>query len=108
MSMKSKLICNTVICWLLDIVHCKEYFANTSTKIFLPHSEEITSVLCLPLISQGKSSHCGPDWTCIVAGFSSGYVRFYTEVGKIFYLIRNITLTIHRAEELWDGSAERQ
>ncbi|KAJ9600993.1 hypothetical protein L9F63_000831, partial [Diploptera punctata] len=43
-------------------------------------NETITSVLCLPLISQGKSrSHCGPDWTCIIVGLSSGFVRFYTE-----------------------------
>ncbi|PNF37324.1 hypothetical protein B7P43_G00463 [Cryptotermes secundus] len=42
-------------------------------------NEQITSVLCLPLIFQGKSSHCGPDWTCIVIGLSSGFVQFYTE-----------------------------
>lgn len=44
--------------------------------------EQVTSVLCLPLISLGKSSHCVPDWTCVVVGFSSGFVRFYTEVSK--------------------------
>ncbi|PSN52085.1 Rab3 GTPase-activating protein non-catalytic subunit [Blattella germanica] len=42
-------------------------------------NETITSVLCLPLITQGKSSQIGPDWTCIIVGLSSGFVRFYTE-----------------------------
>lgn len=26
-----------------------------------------------------QSSQVGPDWTCIVVGFESGFVRFYTE-----------------------------
>ncbi|XP_063235843.1 rab3 GTPase-activating protein non-catalytic subunit isoform X2 [Bacillus rossius redtenbacheri] len=42
-------------------------------------NELITSVACVPLISQKRSSHCGPDWTCIIVGFSSGYVRFFAE-----------------------------
>lgn len=28
----------------------------------------------------GRSSTGRPDWTCIVLGFTSGSVRFYTEV----------------------------
>lgn len=27
-----------------------------------------------------RSTHGGPDWTCVIVGFSSGYVRMYTEV----------------------------
>ena len=27
-----------------------------------------------------RSSQGFPDWTCIVAGFTSGYVRFYLQV----------------------------
>ena len=27
-----------------------------------------------------RSVQGGPDWTCVIVGFSSGYVRFYTEV----------------------------
>ncbi|XP_067009858.2 rab3 GTPase-activating protein non-catalytic subunit isoform X1 [Anabrus simplex] len=46
-------------------------------------NEEITAVLCLPLIPVGKSTQCGPDWTCIVLGFSSGFVRFYTETSNL-------------------------
>lgn len=34
------------------------------------------SVVC------GRSSTGRPDWTCIVVGFTSGYVRFYTEVSR--------------------------
>lgn len=45
-------------------------------------SEWITSIVCLPLLSLGKvSSGTNPDWTCIIVGFNTGYVRFYTEVG---------------------------
>ncbi|XP_064622253.1 rab3 GTPase-activating protein non-catalytic subunit-like isoform X3 [Lineus longissimus] len=43
----------------------------------------ITSVMCLPLYSQKRSSQGGPDWTCIIVGFSTGYVRMYTESGAL-------------------------
>uniref|UniRef100_A0A8B9HS35 RAB3 GTPase activating protein subunit 2 (non-catalytic) n=1 Tax=Astyanax mexicanus TaxID=7994 RepID=A0A8B9HS35_ASTMX len=42
--------------------------------------ECVSSVICIPLASQKRSSTGRPDWTCIVVGFSSGYVRFYTEL----------------------------
>ncbi|KAL5008455.1 hypothetical protein ScPMuIL_014036 [Solemya velum] len=45
--------------------------------------ETITSVLCLPLASQKRSTQGGPDWTCVIVGFSSGYVRMYTEMGTL-------------------------
>ncbi|RXN29768.1 rab3 GTPase-activating non-catalytic subunit-like isoform X1 [Labeo rohita] len=45
--------------------------------------ECINSVICIPLASQKRSSTGRPDWTCIVVGFSSGYVRFYTESGVL-------------------------
>lgn len=32
--------------------------------------------------SGDRSSTGRPDWTCIVVGFTSGYVRFYTEVSS--------------------------
>uniref|UniRef100_A0A8C5PP24 RAB3 GTPase activating non-catalytic protein subunit 2 n=1 Tax=Leptobrachium leishanense TaxID=445787 RepID=A0A8C5PP24_9ANUR len=35
-------------------------------------------------LHQQKTSSTGrPDWTCIVVGFTSGYVRFYTESGVL-------------------------
>lgn len=47
-------------------------------------NEFITSVICLPLLAHGKSSiNSAPDWTCIVVGFSTGFIRFYTETGSL-------------------------
>lgn len=45
-------------------------------------SETITCVCVLPLAASQnqRSSHSAPDWTCIALGFSSGALRFYTEV----------------------------
>ena len=45
--------------------------------------EYITAVLCLPLASQKLSTQGAPDWTCVIVGFSSGYVRMYTETGTL-------------------------
>ncbi|KAM4625100.1 rab3 GTPase-activating protein non-catalytic subunit isoform 2-T2 [Polymixia lowei] len=45
--------------------------------------ECVSSVICIPLASQKRSSTGRPDWTCVVVGFSSGYVRFYTENGVL-------------------------
>ncbi|KAJ8045799.1 Rab3 GTPase-activating protein non-catalytic subunit [Holothuria leucospilota] len=46
-------------------------------------SECITSVMCIPLASQKRSSHGAPDWTCVVVGFTTGYIRIYTEGGSL-------------------------
>ncbi|XP_076178627.1 rab3 GTPase activating protein isoform X3 [Ptiloglossa arizonensis] len=46
-------------------------------------SEWITCVICLPLLSLGKASGANPDWTCIIVGFNTGFVRFYTEAGAL-------------------------
>ncbi|XP_012253512.2 rab3 GTPase-activating protein non-catalytic subunit isoform X2 [Athalia rosae] len=47
-------------------------------------NEQITSIACLPLISLGKTSAGnGPDWTCMAVGFSTGFIRFYTETGAL-------------------------
>ncbi|KAH3851377.1 hypothetical protein DPMN_093857 [Dreissena polymorpha] len=43
-------------------------------------SEFVTSLLCLPLASQKMSTQGAPDWTCVLVGLSSGFVRIYTEV----------------------------
>ncbi|KAK2825892.1 hypothetical protein Q5P01_020106 [Channa striata] len=45
--------------------------------------ECVSSCICIPLASQKRSSTGRPDWTCVVVGFSSGYVRFYTENGVL-------------------------
>uniref|UniRef100_A0A672HQF6 RAB3 GTPase activating protein subunit 2 (non-catalytic) n=1 Tax=Salarias fasciatus TaxID=181472 RepID=A0A672HQF6_SALFA len=45
--------------------------------------ECVMSSICIPLASQKRSSTGRPDWTCVVVGFTSGYVRFYTESGVL-------------------------
>ncbi|XP_057715816.1 rab3 GTPase-activating protein non-catalytic subunit isoform X3 [Corythoichthys intestinalis] len=45
--------------------------------------ECVSSTICIPLASQKRSSTGRPDWTCVVVGFTSGYVRFYTESGVL-------------------------
>ncbi|XP_033735108.1 rab3 GTPase-activating protein non-catalytic subunit-like [Pecten maximus] len=45
--------------------------------------ENITAILCLPLASQKRSTQGGPDWTCVIVGFSSGHLRMYTESGTL-------------------------
>ncbi|XP_065332946.1 rab3 GTPase-activating protein non-catalytic subunit [Cloeon dipterum] len=59
-----------------------EYNVTSHGNICQP-GEEITAVLCLPLISQLNRSSIGTEWTCIAVGFSSGFVRFYTEDRKL-------------------------
>ncbi|KAM6973472.1 rab3 GTPase-activating protein non-catalytic subunit [Aplochiton taeniatus] len=54
-----------------------------SGTLSVEEGESVSSVICVPLASQKRSSTGQPDWTCIVAGFSSGYVRFYTESGVL-------------------------
>ncbi|XP_078796486.1 rab3 GTPase-activating protein non-catalytic subunit isoform X2 [Oryzias latipes] len=45
--------------------------------------ECVSSAIAIPLASQKRSSTGRPDWTCVVVGFTSGYVRFYTEGGVL-------------------------
>ncbi|XP_023566117.1 rab3 GTPase-activating protein non-catalytic subunit isoform X2 [Octodon degus] len=54
-----------------------------SGTLSVEEGESVTSALCIPLASQKRSSTGRPDWTCIVVGFTSGYVRFYTESGVL-------------------------
>ncbi|KAL3873895.1 hypothetical protein ACJMK2_036974 [Sinanodonta woodiana] len=69
-----------------EIKH-KEFETNFSTvwegSVKQDERETITAVLCLPLASQKRSTHGGPDWTCVVVGFSTGYIRMYTETGAL-------------------------
>nr|CAI5849688.1 unnamed protein product [Callosobruchus analis] len=41
--------------------------------------DKVKAILCLPVLGESQHSHVGPDWTCILVGYDSGYVRFYTE-----------------------------
>ncbi|XP_053315627.1 rab3 GTPase-activating protein non-catalytic subunit isoform X2 [Spea bombifrons] len=60
-----------------------QYEVVWSGALNVEDSEYISSALCIPLASQKRSSTGRPDWTCIVIGFTSGYVRFYTESGVL-------------------------
>ncbi|KAM8945270.1 rab3 GTPase-activating protein non-catalytic subunit isoform 2-T2 [Pelodytes ibericus] len=60
-----------------------QYEVVWSGSLNADDSEFISSALCIPLASQKRSSTGRPDWTCIVVGFTSGYVRFYTESGVL-------------------------
>ncbi|XP_068089021.1 rab3 GTPase-activating protein non-catalytic subunit isoform X2 [Hyperolius riggenbachi] len=60
-----------------------QYEVVWSGSLNAEDSEFISSALCIPLASQKRSSTGRPDWTCIVIGFTSGYVRFYTETGVL-------------------------
>nr|XP_004670175.2 rab3 GTPase-activating protein non-catalytic subunit [Jaculus jaculus] len=60
-----------------------QFAVGWSGSLNVEEGERVTSVLCIPLASQKRSSTGRPDWTCIVVGFTSGYVRFYTESGVL-------------------------
>ncbi|XP_064132966.1 rab3 GTPase-activating protein non-catalytic subunit isoform X3 [Loxodonta africana] len=60
-----------------------QFAVGWSGSLNVEEGECVTSALCIPLASQKRSSTGRPDWTCIVVGFTSGYVRFYTESGVL-------------------------
>ncbi|XP_075386582.1 rab3 GTPase-activating protein non-catalytic subunit isoform X2 [Tenrec ecaudatus] len=60
-----------------------QFAVGWSGSLSVEEGEFVTSALCIPLASQKRSSTGRPDWTCIVVGFTSGYVRFYTENGVL-------------------------
>ncbi|XP_077493828.1 rab3 GTPase activating protein isoform X4 [Amblyomma americanum] len=47
------------------------------------NGDSVTALLCLPMSSQKRSYQGGPDWTCIIVGFKSGYIHMYTEDGRL-------------------------
>ncbi|XP_029449029.1 rab3 GTPase-activating protein non-catalytic subunit isoform X3 [Rhinatrema bivittatum] len=59
------------------------YAVGWSGSLNAEDGECVSSALCIPLASQKRSSTGRPDWTCIVVGFTSGCVRFYTENGVL-------------------------
>lgn len=60
-------------------------FSQASHERDLIPGDDITSVLCLPIVGQSQSSQTGPDWTCVVLGFKSGKVRYYTEYLSLLF-----------------------
>ncbi|XP_078085888.1 rab3 GTPase-activating protein non-catalytic subunit isoform X2 [Mustelus asterias] len=60
-----------------------QYCVAWSGILNIEEGECVSSAICIPLASQKRSSTGRPDWTCIIIGFTSGYVRFYTENGVL-------------------------
>lgn len=54
-------------------------YITKKLDIALDYDEQVTSLLCLPIMSTQKTAIGLVDWTVLVVGLSSGYVRFYTE-----------------------------
>lgn len=54
-------------------------YTTRSLQIPIDYDEQITSLLCLPIMSGQKTAIGLVDWTALVIGFSSGYIKFYTE-----------------------------
>ncbi|XP_037580983.1 rab3 GTPase-activating protein non-catalytic subunit isoform X2 [Dermacentor silvarum] len=59
-----------------------KYEVSFHSQLRASNSDPVCAMLCLPMSSQ-KSYQGGPDWTCIVVGFKSGYVHMYTEDGRL-------------------------
>lgn len=54
-------------------------YTTRSLEIPLDYDEQISSLLCLPIMSNQRTAAGLVDWTALVIGLSSGYVKFYTE-----------------------------
>lgn len=45
--------------------------------------DQVTCIKCVPLASQQRSSGGRPDWTCVICGFLSGYIRIFMTNGTL-------------------------
>lgn len=54
-------------------------YTTRSLEIPLDCDEQITSLLCIPIMSNQKTAYGLVDWTALAIGLSSGYIKFYTE-----------------------------
>uniref|UniRef100_A0A3B4VB07 RAB3 GTPase activating protein subunit 2 (non-catalytic) n=1 Tax=Seriola dumerili TaxID=41447 RepID=A0A3B4VB07_SERDU len=61
--------------WRTDDSGREEMTLAVSWTGTLSTEEGVCVCVCIPRSSTGR-----PDWTCVVVGFTSGYVRFYTEL----------------------------
>ncbi|XP_056636903.1 rab3 GTPase-activating protein non-catalytic subunit [Diorhabda sublineata] len=46
---------------------------------YIHEYDKVKAVLCVCVVDQNGNSRLGADWNCIIVGFDSGHVRFYTE-----------------------------
>ncbi|XP_041353023.1 rab3 GTPase-activating protein non-catalytic subunit-like isoform X2 [Gigantopelta aegis] len=60
-----------------------QYSVAWQSSLSQEEGEIINCVMCLPLASQKRSTQGAPDWTCVIVGFSTGYIRMYTETGVL-------------------------
>lgn len=68
-----------------------QWISSTDSNTFLISwsgtlPSEVTSLLSLSICPSQQSSQSGPDWFCIVVGFSNGSVGFYTNTGHLLLL----------------------
>lgn len=73
------------------IVSLSSKWNNPINEFEITHSgtihdyDEVKAVLALPIVEENQNSNIGPDWTCILVAFDSGYVRFYTENCQLLF-----------------------
>ena len=61
----------------------KEFIPVFQESITLTESDELTSLVSLPLVTR-STGHCSTDEEhVIVTGFSSGYLRIYSDRGQL-------------------------
>lgn len=58
-------------------------YTKSYEGIVSQEDEEVTSAMCIPLVSKKKTSPGAPDWTCVILGFIDGQVKMYTENGSL-------------------------
>lgn len=56
-----------------------DQYTTRALDIPLDYDEQVTSLLCIPIMSTHRISSGTVDWTALVFGLSSGYIKFYTE-----------------------------
>jgi len=66
----------------------------------LAHKQNLKSVAVYSIVLSFRSTHGGPDWTCVIVGFSSGYVRMYTQVFVLFVLDSYASASVLQLEAL--------
>lgn len=54
-------------------------YVTKPLEVPLDYDEQVTSILCLPNMSAQRTAYGLVDWTTIVVGLSSGYIKFYSE-----------------------------
>ncbi|KAF0294323.1 Rab3 GTPase-activating protein non-catalytic subunit [Amphibalanus amphitrite] len=76
---------------------------TVSARLEAPEAVPVTSLLCLPLASNQRSSSGAADWTCLVVGQQSGHLVFYTEDGSLLFRQR-----LHESSVLSVSCSSRQ